>query len=157
MPLFFGGPGVNPDLGSLVTNQIALQSGQTWLIQPAGWYEIVTGPYTFIQEYEPITQIWRGIGGGMMGTGTPMRLHSDGVNYRLANLTGCPVGALITSGGSGYTAAPVVTVNSGSSVWRAIVGGAIGSSGITITNGGLNYTYPPTVLIAAPPVGGLQA
>ncbi len=157
MGLKFAGPGVNPSLGGLVSNQMSLQSGQMWLIQPAGWYEIITGPYTFIQEYEPITGIWRGIGGGMVGTGQPMRLYSDGVNYRLANLTGCPVGALITNAGTGYTSAPTVTAaSSGSSIWRAIVGGAV-STTVTVTNGGLNYTYEPDVLISAPPVGGIQA
>jgi hypothetical protein len=85
-------------------------------------------------------------------------IFSDGVNYRLANQTGCPVGAVVTTAGSAMvaTAPPVVTVNTGASIWRPVIGGAISTS-VTVSNGGTNYTYPPIVLIAAPPPGGVPA
>ena len=78
------------------------------------------------------------------------------MNYRLANQTGALVGALLTNAGSGYTSAPTVTASAGSSIWRAVVGGAVNTT-ITVTNGGTNYTYPPQVEFQAPPAGGVQA
>lgn len=154
MPLFFGGQGVIPNLGGLETNVLCLNQGQTWAI-PSGWFECKTGKYTTIQEYDPITGIWRSIGGGKVD-GSLDRVHSDGNNYRLANQTGCAVGALLTVAGSGYVSPPTVTASAGNSIWRAIVGGAVNTA-ITVTNGGSGYTYPPTVLFSAPPFPGVQA
>jgi len=114
-----------------------------------------TGLYTTVQQYDPITGIYRNIGNGDHQGGVRY-IYSDGVNYRLANQTGALVGALLTTAGSGYTSAPTVTASAGSSIWRAVVGGAV-STTITVTNGGTNYTYPPQVQFAAPPAGGVQA
>lgn len=154
MPLFFGGEGVTPNLAGLVTNQIALPAGGCWPF-PNNWFEVKPGKYTTIQEYDPITGFWRAIGGSDPNASLA-RIKGDGNNYRLANQTGCAVGALMTTAGTGYTSAPVVTASSGSSLWRAIVGGAVSTS-VTVTNGGSGYSYPPMVLIAAPPAGGIQA
>lgn len=151
----FSGPGLTPSLKGAVTNDISLPSGAVQIISPAGWYAIRPSKYVAVQQYDPITQIWRKIGGGFDGGGVQY-FYSDGVNYRLANQTGCPVGALITNAGSGYTSEPVVTASAGGSIWRAIVGGAVNTT-VTVTNGGTGYTYPPTVEIAAPPAGGIQA
>ena len=151
----FSGSGVLPSLKGVATNVITLQSGQVQTITPAGWYMVHTGQYTTVQQYDPITGIWRDIGNGDHNGGVKY-IYSDGVNYRIANQTGCPVGALLTNAGSGYTSAPTVTASSGSSIWRAIVGGAV-STTVTVTNGGTNYTYPPIVQFAAPPPGGVQA
>ena len=74
---------------------------------------------------------------GRMATanlGVARFVDSDGQNYRLANLTGCPVGALMTNVGSGYTSAPTVAASAGSSAWTAVVGGAINST-VTVTTG----------------------
>ena len=151
----FSGSGVIPSLKGVTTNVVNLASGQCQLITPAGWYMINTGLYTTVQQYDPITGIWRNIGNGDHEGGVKY-YYSDGVNYRLANQTGALVGALVTNAGSGYTSAPTVTASAGSSIWRAIVGGAV-STTITVTNGGTNYTYPPQVQFAAPPAGGVQA
>ena len=151
----FSGSGVLPSLKGVATNVITLQSGQVQLISPAGWYMVNTGLYTVVQQYDPITGIWRNIGNGDHQGGVRY-IYSDGVNYRLANQTGALVGALITNAGSGYTSAPTVTASAGSSIWRAVVGGAV-SSTVTVTNGGVNYTYPPIVQFQAPPAGGIQA
>lgn len=153
MPLF-AGPGVNPDLRGLVTNVISLPAGAVWMF-PANWYEAKPGIYTVIQEYDPITTIWRTIGAGSTGANLE-RLYADGTNYRLANQTGCAVGAVVTTAGSGYTSVPTVTASTGGSIWRAIVGGAVATS-VTVSNGGTGYVYPPTVLFAAPPYPGVQA
>lgn len=151
----FSGPGLTPSLKGAVTNLLTLASGEVQIISPAGWYAIRESQYVTVQQFDPITGIWWKIGGGITAAGTQY-FYSDGVNYRLANQTGCLVGALLTNGGTGYTSAPVVTASAGGSLWRAIVGGAI-STTVTVINGGSNYTYPPIVEIAAPPAGGLQA
>lgn len=135
-------------------NRITLQSGGVWLI-PLGVWSIRTDAYTVVQQYDPITGIWWKVGGGVSGGGS-IHYYSDGVNWRLANQTGCAVGALLTTAGSGYTSVPTVTASAGSSVWRAIVGGAV-STTVTVTNAGKAYTYPPTVVFDAPPAGGIQA
>jgi hypothetical protein len=134
---------------------VTLQAGQVQLLSPAGWYWVKTGLYTTLQQYDPITGIWRAIGAGD-NTAVDHFIYSDGVNYRLANQTGALVGALLTNAGSGYTSAPTVTASAGNSIWRAIVGGAV-STTVTITNGGSNYTYPPIVQFQAPPSFGVQA
>lgn len=154
MPVF-AGTGVNASLGGLATNVVSLQAGETWVITPANYYMIKPGPYTSIQQYDPIAGFWRTIGAG--SSSAPVEyFYADGVNYRLANQTGCAIGALITNAGSGYTSAPAVAASAGNSIWRAIVGGAISTS-VTVTNAGTNYTYPPNVMISAPPPGGIQA
>jgi hypothetical protein len=156
----FGGSGQNLTLKGVPTNVVTLAAGQTMLIGPAGSggfpvageYGIRTGPYTTLQVKDPITGIWKRIGGGVMAGGYEY-IYSDGVNYRLANQSGCAVGALLTNGGSGYTSAPTVTASAGSSIWQAFVGGAVNTT-VTVSNGGANYTYPPQVLFSAPPYGG---
>lgn len=154
MPIQFGGPGVTPSLGSLVTTTLNLNTGSVWCM-PAGRWSVKSGPYTTFQEYDPIVGIWRSIGAGPTDAFLET-LFADGSNYRLGNQTGAPVGAAVTAGGTGYTAAPTWAPSAGGSVWRSVLGGAINTT-ISITNGGLNYTYPPTVLISPPPPGGVPA
>jgi hypothetical protein len=149
-----------PVLGSAVTtrgpNRISLPSGGTYTLGPgAGVYAVRTDGFTSVQQFDPITATWVKIGGGSLGPGIDI-IYSDGVNYRIANQVGCAVGALLTNAGSGYTSVPTVTASAGASIWRAIVGGAV-STTVTINAAGTNYTYPPIVLISAPPAGGIQA
>lgn len=165
MPIF-GGSGVGLNLKGGPTNVITLQAGQVYYpnsnpnpqvpgqgIGKAGWFYIRHGRYTNVQLLDPITQIWRGIGDE--SNGFPY-LQTDGVNMRLANQSGCAVAAVVTTAGSAYTSAPTVVASAGSSTWRAILGPVI-STTITVSYGGTNYTYPPVVVIDAPPVGGVQA
>jgi|SRR5580704_3657737 hypothetical protein len=156
MPVNIGGPGVVPSLGALNSTTISLQSGEVYLI-PSGRWEAKPGKYTTIQEYDVITTIWRSIGAGNVD-GANQRIVSDGTNYRLANQTGCPIGAVVTTAGTGYssTTPPTVAASAGGSVWKAIVGGAINTS-VTVSNGGSGYTYPPQVTFSPPPVGGVPA
>lgn len=153
--MLFSGPGLTPSLKGLASNVIQLNSGQCWTLSPAGWYAIKPGKYTSFQQFDPILGIWQNIGAGTTDAIVEY-CYSDGVNYRLANQTGCAIGALITNAGTGYTSVPVVTASAGGSIWRAIVGGAL-STTVTVSNGGTGFTYPPTVLFAAPPAGGIQA
>jgi hypothetical protein len=154
MPVQFGGAGVNPSAFASTPTGVTLNGGETWAI-PAGRWSVKVGKYTTVQEFDPVSGFYRGIGAGTTN-GVLDVFFSDGSNYRLANLTGCAAGALITNAGTGYTSAPTVTASSGSSIWRAIVGGAV-STTVTIANGGSGYTYPPTVTFAPPPTGGIQA
>lgn len=136
----------------LGTNEVILPAGQVYVV-PSGTWMIGLGPYCFLQVLDPISQMWRMTGAAKT---TPIFLNSDGNNYRVVNATGCPVGAVVTNAGTGYTSTPTVTASAGGSSWVAIVGGMI-SDTITITSGGTNYTYAPTVVISPPPTGGVQA
>lgn len=148
-----------PVLGSALPvgeNRVTLAPGSTYLLGPgAGVYSVRSNSYISVQQRDPISNIWVKIGGGT-NTGGIQLIWSDGVNYRLANQTGAAAGALLTNAGSGYTSVPTVTPSAGKSVWQAVVGGAI-STTVTVTNAGLNYTYPPVVIIDSPPAGGVQA
>lgn len=135
-----------------LTNNLTLGSGETFVIPPGQWF-ITPGPYTFIQEKDPITGLWRSIG---QNPNVARYVSSDGANYRVANLTGCALGAVVTNVGSGYTSAPAVAASAGDSAWTAIVGGAVNSS-VTVTAGGAGYVHKPILIVAPPPQGGLPA
>jgi len=68
------------------------------------------------------------------------------------------VGATVTSGGSGYSASPVVTIlsdggGSNATAIATVSGGAV--TAITITSAGIGYTNTPTIIIAPPPATAL--
>lgn len=149
MALLFGGSGV----GSGRTPQtIELNAGQTMLIQSGTW-AIDLGLYTTYEVFDQQTGTWRVAGAPGARS---LWIDSDGNNHRLANTTGCVVAATVTSGGAGYTSAPVVAVSSGGAAFTAILGPVINS--VTVVNGGSNYTYPPLVIFGTPPsAGGVAA
>jgi hypothetical protein len=127
------------------TNELTLAAGQALTI-PGGDWALNLGKYTLIQYLDPITGIWVGTSGEL---GTQF-IHSDGQNIRIANLTGCPIGAVITNAGTNYVqASTTVSPSAGGSLWSAIVGGALNTS-LSITSAGSGYTVPPLVLIPAP-------
>ena len=149
---------------------ISLVSGQTYVI-PSGQYQVVPGAYTFMQWYDPTTQIWRPA--QTVTQSDSFVISSDGYNYRLANLTGTVVGASLTNAGTGYTngifpagtglgtaASPTCTFAAGGGTVLAqgtlIVGGVINTT-VAITAGGASYTYAPSLIISAPPAGGVPA
>src|SRR5262249_59919089 len=82
------------------SNALHLPAGGTFVV-PAGTFYIAPGPVTSLQFLDPVTQIWRAIGATPWAGG--FNVDSDGGNYRLANLTGCAIGALITNAGTGLT------------------------------------------------------
>ncbi len=130
------------------TNEISLAAGDVLTIPPGDWI-IESGLYTSLQWNDPVTGIWRSIRPPRAGVKV---IFSDGVNYRLANLTGCPVSATVAGGGTGFTQATItVTANVGGSTWQGVVGGSL--SVISITNPGANYTMPPLVPIPHAPIG----
>lgn len=148
MSLVFAGKGVTPTLRGNPTNRVALNAGETFLL-PSGTYNITLSPYHKLQQYDLILGTWSTIGDD---SNSQRWVQSDGTNVRIANQTGCVVGALVSNGGTGYTSVPTVTAASGSAIFEAILGGAI-STTVTVQNGGSNYTYPPIVLFSNPPLG----
>jgi hypothetical protein len=151
MPARFGGPGLSNSLGSLTSNRITLLSGDSW-VPPSGYYNLVLGRYTQIQEFDPISQCWTPL------SGVPQNTYSgffDGFNQRLANSTGCAVAALLTAAGTNYTSAPTVTPSAGNGIFTAIMGQVVASA--TVTYGGSNYIHNPLVLFGVPPSPGIPA
>src|SRR5262245_40769173 len=82
-----------------LTNTISLGAGETYTILSGSWW-VKTGPYTFLQWLEPVTNTWKVRPTAKDDT---VYVESDGQNWRLANLTGCVIGAVITTGGVTYT------------------------------------------------------
>jgi hypothetical protein len=151
MTILFGGMGVAPTLRGQPTNVFSLNGGSARTV-PAGTWHITPDLYSCIQELDGITGIWRAIGSGLDG-GATNYINSDGNNFRVMNQSGCVVGGIVTTAGSGYTTAPTVTASAGSAILKAIVGGAV-STTVTISNAGTGYTYPPIITFDAPPAGG---
>ena len=149
---------------------INLPAGAVYTI-PSGQYSAHLGPYTAIQQYDGVSQIWRFVEASTQSA--PVLISSDGFNVRLINMTSTVVGTVITTAGSGYTngiypagtglgtaASPSCTFTAGGGTVLAtgnvIVGGAINTT-VTITTAGSNYTKAPILLISPPPAGGVQA
>lgn len=148
-PLYSGGVLV---ASAIATNEFGLPPGGIELVPPGTWW-VDPGLYSQVQFLDPVSGLWRT---DQSARGARV-VSSDGANVRLWNPLGQPLGAIVTNVGSNYVqASTTVTPNAGASTWKAIVGGAINST-ITITAGGANYTYAPTLVIDAPPAGGIQA
>jgi hypothetical protein len=158
--------GANAGTTQGYTNTVSLGAGEIFNI-PAGTFMVYAGPYTFLQWKDPVTGVY--YNRPTSATGTQL-IDSDGANFRLANTTGCVIGAVITTatctGATNGIGAAVngvsCTPSSGASVWQTIVGGAISATIATATTTagtsvGSGYLYPPVIVIDAPPTGGLQA
>lgn len=190
-----GGAGVNLPVPGLATNSVAVGSapfvagsfsGPTNIVTlfpsevyniPPGTWMVTPGPYTFLQWLDPVTVTSTTGTTGAIGLWRTKPtsatrsdfIDSDGTNWRLANLTGCPIGAVITTGGAtnpytngiGSTATGVtVTPSAGASKWLPIVGGAVSATLATATGtttAGAGFNYAPICVIDAPPAGGMQA
>lgn len=154
----FGAAGVYPTPRGQASIAFDLQPGAARLI-PAGTWMIDMGPYTCVQEYDPVQGQWQSPGGDGFASG-PQYVNSDGFNYRAVNLCGTIVGATVTTAGSAYVAATPPTVsftNAANAAATAIVGGAVATT-VTTTNAGTNYTYAPLIFLDSPPIGaGYQA
>jgi hypothetical protein len=137
------------------TNYLGLAPGQVLNIPATGtngWL-VDPGSVSVLQYLDPVSGTWR-LWNAFRGT--PVVVTSDGFTRRLANLTGCPVAAVVAGGGSSFAAATAtITANVGGSTWQAIVGGSLSVS--TVSTAGKNYTVAPEVFIPAPPAPGVQA
>jgi len=154
MPNRYGGVGITLPLNQLGTNNFTLQAGEVMYIPP-GYFNIAHGPYSSIQVYDPVMTVWRPIANDGF-EGNFVQVDSDGGNYRIANQTGCPVAAVLSNAGTGYTSAPTITAAAGSSSWVAIMGYVV-STTATVVLGGSNYVYPPLLVIGAPGSPGIPA
>ena len=134
-------------------NILSVAPGQAFPV-PSGTWIVATGKYTLFQELDPVSGIWLPL---RTSPGQPLQVKSDGQNYRIANLTGCPVCAVVSGAGSGYpiTGTTVTSNGTGGSTWAAVIGGMVTS--ITVSTAGAGYGLPPLVYIPPPPAGGIQA
>lgn len=155
----YGGPGIGLTLRGQITNVISLPAGGIVTI-PAGPFSVSPGNYSFVQFLDPISQEWR----IHSDTRTAdIYVESDGTNWRIANLTGCVVGARLTNAGANYTSVPTITVSAGGAQATAIMGQVVSTTATLTTNNlpsatsGSNYTYPPICIVSPPPTGGLPA
>lgn len=143
------------------TNLITLAAGDSVIIPAGEWY-ITMGLVSVYQTKDAVTGTWQGLQPCMPGERFYCR--SDGVHHRVANLTGCPVAAVVTNGGTNYVQSSTsVTVTGGNSTWTAIVGGQLNTSSVSVTVAGSGYGQAPLAFIPAPKlvatdgIGGVQA
>ena len=136
------------------SNRVGLAAGESIQIPTTSNRMLIDpGAVSVIQFLDPVTGTYR----GFTAQRGPVQLSMDmAFTCRIANLTGCPVAAIIAGGGSGFAQATAqITPNVGGSTWQAIVGGALSVS--TISNVGGKYTVAPLVFIPAPPAPGVPA
>lgn len=137
------GQGIVGSFGSVLNPQLASQNPLT------GQYIVSLGQYSVLQVFDAALQYWRNV--CVDPFGNTATVSADGYNYRIANTTGCPVGAIVTTAGSGITngfygyqnGAAVtiqngfvtagnttftITPSAGGSLWNSIVGGAINTT-----------------------------
>jgi hypothetical protein len=132
-------------------NYETLAAGQS-LVIPAGTWFVNVGVVSLLQYLDPITGIWRELPSARNGM---TYVKSDGFNVRVANLTGCPVAAIVTGGGSAYVqGTTTVTASAGNSVWQPIVGGQ--ASVVSVTAAGAGYGMAPLLFISPPPAAQAQ-
>jgi hypothetical protein len=139
---------------------------------PRGDWLVSLGSYCVLQFLDPVNNNWTIAATAAWDSGLQY-VQSDGFNYRIANLTGCPIGGLVNAYGSGWVQAsttvavtqaggPVYT-GGAVSTWQAIVGGQLTMFSVTAVGGG--YGVQPYCFLPAPPgpstnsngVGGIQA
>ena len=148
------------------TNKIALPPGTSQVVPPGEWW-VGLGMYLVVQYLDPITNTWAmGTSGGIVGG--PKYIFSDGYTTRVANMTSCPIGGVVTAaGGGGYvqSSTTVAVTGGGGSTWQPIVGGQLAVSGGTLVSSGAGYGVAPIAIIPAPApaaanpngVGGIAA
>src|SRR6266851_636790 len=77
-------------------NIITLAPGQA-LTVPRGSFIASVDGYALIEWLDPVTTTWRSI---VSARQQNWRVISDGNNWRVSNRTSCPVGAVVTNGGT---------------------------------------------------------
>ena len=152
-------------------NGAPIDTGNNWYTLPPGGYIVYdsgtfltsVGTYSVLQWQDPYNNVWRTVD-WTSARDQPFILNTAGYTFRVANMTGCPVGAVITNAGSSYVqGSTTLTPSTGNSVWAPVVGGSLSVSTVNVV--GANYTLPPLVLIPGPPnpssnpngVGGIPA
>lgn len=141
------GQGVVGGFGAVLAPQLATNNPVT------GQYIVQLGMYTALQQFDQGMQYWQDV---QVNPWAQVTVSADGVNYRLVNSTGCPVGAVITNAGASYTngfygytqfgqgtsaaitiqngvltagnTTLTITPSAGGSLWNAIIGGAVSTT-----------------------------
>ena len=136
------------------SNVMTLPGGAVFNV-PAGNYYIDLSPNVIVQYQDPVNSLWALPRSGYLGR--MQMVKSDGFTCRVANLTGCPVVAVVTATGSGYPTSGTTCTSSGTggSTWEVVVGGQLSVSTVSVAGGG--YGVPPIVMIPVPPSPGVQA
>jgi hypothetical protein len=150
------------------TNAQCLAAGDQIPI-PRGDWLISLGSYCVLQFFDPVDGIWEIIASAAWDSGL-IYVQSDGFNYRIANLTGCPVGGIVNNyGAGGYVqgSTTIAVTGGGGSTWAPIVGGQLVMTTTTVVtaNAGAGHGVAPLAMLPAPPgpstnangVGGFQA
>ncbi len=144
--------GLLPDL--IGTNRVSLSSGEDFTLPP-GRFLVSPGTVSQVQVFDPVTLTWFPY--TTQTVNEAVTVESDGQNYRVINPTGFPIGAVINTSGTGYTAPPVVAAVTGGSTWIALTGGALSSIVPATAGSGTGYAVPPILNIAVPPSPGVPA
>ncbi len=123
---------------------VNLMPGQVFNI-PNGQFLVSPGRYSLLQWYDTNGARWRNY---TSQPGQSSDIESDGTNYRVANLTGCPVGAIITNVGNGNVTngynTITVTPSAGNSTWGTLHGGSVNANCNVVAGG--NYSLPPILV-----------
>lgn len=146
------------------TNRLCLNAGDQIPI-PAGTWYIGTGSYCIVQYLDPVSNTWRAVPGAPWDNSLTY-VKSDGFNFRIANMLGCPVGGVVVAPGNGsyvQASTSISVTGGGGSTWAPIIGGQCVNP--TVSSAGAGYGVPPIVIIPAPSgpltnsngVGGIQA
>ena len=148
-------------------NRVTLPPGEAMPVPPGEWL-VGLGMYLILQFLDPTTNTWVTTSSGGW-EGPSIYVFSDGYNIRIANMLGCPTGAVVTAPGGGYVqASTTISVTGGSgTTFQPIIGGqlALNAGSIVYGSGGAGYGIAPLALLPAPPpaaansngVGGVQA
>lgn len=163
MAQFIGGPGINLPPGqdlfpaslagaalTLGTYQVDVAAGDCLTIPAGQW--IVSTPATVgaIQWFDGnVTGEWINFAAPAAFN---QMIRSDGVNFRVANLSSSAFDGIVSAAGTNYVqATTTITAGTGNSTWVAVVGGALSAA---ITTAGAGYTKPPFLDIPEPPYPG---
>ncbi len=168
MTQFIGGPGINLPLagplyppvlagGSISpanTYRVDIPTAGCLTIPPGEWVASTADTVGALQWYDGnVTGQWINFAAPAAFN---MLVRSDGVNFRVANLSDSAFGGLVTAAGSGYAqATTTITPGTGNSTWQPVIGGSLGSG--VIAAAGSNYTKNPLLFIPAPPYPGVTA
>ena len=156
--LTLGGEDISADVVSLT---VELQNDIDW-----NKYNTLQGTYSTTSASTSMYPSNYTIGTRMLGGTITKYLKDDaildwGIDKELTltlgdNIGGALTSVAVTSGGSGYSSAPAVTISGGGGSGATVTAVMSGSSvfGLTITNPGSGYTSNPTLTIAGTGWGG---
>ena len=166
MSQFIGGPGINLPPGQALyppvlvgsaytagTYQVDIPAGDCLVIPAGQWVVSTTATVGVVQWFDGnVTGQWINF---KAPAAFDMMIRSDGVNFRIANLSTSAFAGIVSAAGTNYVqSTTTITPGTGNSTWIAVVGGALSA---TITTAGAGYTKPPLLFIPEPPFPGVPA